>query len=225
MLLIDKFAYTNKIKHWDPALKGVLALLMIILQMCVRSLIFHIFTFFFVSIVILFVAKIPFKPYYNLLKIPIIFVSISVIPIFLTTVSPDYYVTIWSTKIGFRLEVIPNALEILLRTFASFCCLLFFSLTTPMQKFFARLIQLKAPKTIIEIVALVYRYIFIFLEEMIAIYNAQAVRGGYDTFGNSIKSSALIMKSLVVALFQKQAEMDMYLDARLYEGNFYIGEI
>ncbi len=225
MLLIDKFAYTNRIKHWDPALKGFLCLSIIILQISFSNIYLHIGTFFLLSAVLVLIAKIPFKPYYKLIRIPLIFILLSLIPVFVTTNNPDYYINLFNIRIGFKSSQFYSALVLFFRVLASFSSLLFFSLTTPMQKFFARLIQLKFPRVFVEITALVYRYIFIFLEEMTIIYRAQVMRGGYDTFKNSFLSSSLLMKSLILALFKRQEEADMYLEARLFEGDFYIGEL
>ncbi len=80
------------------------------------------------------------------------------------------------------------------------------------------------PNIVIELLVLIYRSIFIFLEESKDIIMAQELRFGYTSIKNTYRSISLLIKSLLIALLIRFQDMQISLETRLYRGEFKTGD-
>lgn len=78
------------------------------------------------------------------------------------------------------------------------------------------------PKVLIELMILIYRFIFIFLEEATAIRKAQSLRFGYHGIKNSYRSFGMLVNTLFNRVMKRYNEMVVTLDVKLYQGEFHI---
>lgn len=69
---------------------------------------------------------------------------------------------------------------------------------------------------------LIYRFIFIFLEELIDIKKSQELRFGYINLKTSYKSIGILGSLLFKRLIKKYEDMSISLDMKLYDGKFHI---
>jgi energy-coupling factor transporter transmembrane protein EcfT len=70
---------------------------------------------------------------------------------------------------------------------------------------------------------LIYRFIFIFIGEAIAIHNAQVMRNGYAGFRKSVDALSMLCGSLFIRAWGRGEEMLIAMDARCYDGKFETG--
>lgn len=84
--------------------------------------------------------------------------------------------------------------------------------------------KLKIPNLFIELMILIYRSIFIFLEEMHNIDLAQRLKFGYENKANSLRSISLLVSNLFRKIIEKHQEMNLALECKLYDGEFKIGD-
>lgn len=227
MLLIDKYAYTNKLADTNPGLKLIAVVMSLIITTAISNNYINLIIFVTMVVFTTFIAKIPLDKYLKILVIPITFLLISTITILLSISDKDIY--IWSIRIfgryiGVTNESIAQSINISTRVFASLSATFFLALTTPLNKLIMVFKKIHIPGTIIELLVLIYRSIFIFLEESKEIYMAQEIRFGYSNFKNSMRSTALLMKSLFVRVLIKYEEMVICLDCKLYNGEFKTGD-
>ena len=101
---------------------------------------------------------------------------------------------------------------------SSISCLYFLTLTTPVQAILQVLRKLKVPQLLIEITEITYRFIFVFLETALKIYQAQNSRLGYRTFKLWLHSLGLLISSLFITVFQRAKELTIAMDSRGYAG-------
>ncbi|WP_373899756.1 cobalt ECF transporter T component CbiQ [Haloimpatiens sp. FM7315] len=224
MLLIDKYAYNNKLRKINPMAKFIFAIGLLILSLIFKDYIFEIIVFSFVSFIIVAFAKIPLKQYIKLLLIPMIFLIISIITI-LISISKDsnlflYSVKISSTYFGVTKESIEITRLIFFRAMASVSATYFIALTIPMNELIIVFKAFRLPKVFIELMVLIYRFIFIFLEECKEIYNAEEMRFGYMGLRNSYKSLSLLIVCLFVRVMIKYEDLTISLESKLYDGEF-----
>ncbi len=71
---------------------------------------------------------------------------------------------------------------------------------------------------------LIYRSIFIFIEEASNIYLAQTMKFGYENNKNTLKSTSLLIRNLFLRVFLKYREMNISLECKLYDGDFKLGD-
>ncbi len=94
-----------------------------------------------------------------------------------------------------------------------------------MQAILQVLRKLKVPSLLIEITEIMYRFIFVFLETSLKIYQAQNSRLGYRTARLWLHSLSLLISSLFITVFQRAKELTIAMDSRGYtEDILYVDE-
>lgn len=226
VLLIDKYAYTNKLKDFNPMAKFCFAMGILILSLINVK----IYTFMFIIGSMLAItigaAGIPLGKYIKMLLIPSVFLIISLITI-LISFSKDSSIFVCSTKLGsIYLGIAEGSIsQVSILFFRALSCITatyFLALTVPMNQQILVLKKLKVPKVVIEMMILIYRFIFIFLEEYKEIYTAQSLRFGYTSVKKSYKSLSLLISILFIRVMKRYKDMTISLDSKLFNGEFYM---
>lgn len=227
MLIIDKYSYTNKLVNTNPMVKLIVVAICLLIAITINNNYVNMGIFLAMSIVTTLLAGIPVKSYIKILTIPLGFLLISSITILISISSEDVYIVsmrVGSKFIGITDESIVQSVNTTIRVFASLSATFFLSLTTSLNNLIIVFNKLKLPKIIIELLVLIYRFIFIFLEEAREIYIAQEIKFGYNGFRNSMRSTSLLIRSLFLRVMLKQRDMVNSLDCKLYDGEFKIGD-
>lgn len=227
MLIIDKYAYNNKLADFNPFVKVIAVVICLILSTAISNNYLNLIIFVSMVFLTTVVAGIPLKNYIKILLIPLSFLLISTLTVLLSISDKDLYIysiKIGSKYIGISPESISMSLNISIRVFASLSLTFFLSLTTSLNKLIIVFNKMKFPPIIIELLVLIYRFIFIFLEESINIHRAQEVRFGYSNFKNSLNSTSLLIKSLFIRVLLRYKDMVNSLDSKLYNGEFKVGD-
>lgn len=227
MLLIDKYAYTNKLANTNPTMKLIIVVISLLITTIISNNYINLIIFILMAILTTVAAGIPIDEYLKILSIPIAFLLISIITILFSISEQDIYswsIRIFSRYIGVTRESIIQSINITTRVFASLSATFFLALTTPLNKLILVFKKMHIAQTIIELVVLIYRSIFIFLEESKEIYMAQDIRFGYSNFKNSFRSTALLIKTLFVRVLLKYEDMVICLECKLYNGEFKTGD-
>lgn len=104
---------------------------------------------------------------------------------------------------------------------AGVSCLSLLSFSTPVDDMLSALREFRCPQVLIEIVYLMYKYIFILLEEMDRIYHAQAARLGYNKRGNSFNSVGILAGILILRSFERAGALYEALLSRGYKDKLF----
>lgn len=227
MLIIDRYAYTNSLTDTNPNLKFGLVSVSLILTIGFKNLYLNSLIFILMTILIVLIAKIPIKAYLKVLKIPMSFLILSMFTILISISKKDILLYSFKTfdfYIGMDESSINTTIKLFTTAMAGISASFFLSLTTPLIDIIKVFKTIKVPNVIIELLVLIYRFIFIFLEESRAIYHSQEIRFGYISFKKSIESIALLLRSLLLRVFLRYEYMTISLDCRLYNGEFKIGD-
>ena len=227
MLLIDKYAYTNKLANYNPMTKFIFVIGALTIVIFFNNPYINMSILIIMSFLIIFVANIPLNKYLKIMAMPIVFLMISIIAILLS-ISPNdifiFSVKISNKYIGITRESLTESINTLSRVWASISSTFFLALTTPLNNIIKILKKLKLPNVLIELLVLIYRSIFIFLEESKDIIIAQEMKFGYNNMKNSYRSIALLIKSLFIRVLLRYEDMIISLDSKLYNGEFKIGD-
>jgi cobalt/nickel transport system permease protein len=98
------------------------------------------------------------------------------------------------------------------------CSLFFIALTTPMLEIFAILKSLGLPGFLVELSMLMYRYIFVFLDQAAMIHNAQVMRLGDAGVKNALNSFSMLSSVLFLRAWEQGERLIVAMDARCYDG-------
>lgn len=227
MLLIDKYAHTNKLTNSNPMAKFIFAIGALNIAVLINNLYINILIFWVMAFLTTFVANIPFSKYFKILIIPFGFLALSIITILIGISNVDIFIwsiKIWNKYIGITYQSLEDVLHIVMRVLAAISSTFFLGLTTPLNNIIKVLKKIKIPNLLIELLVLIYRFIFIFLEEAHEIYTIQEMKFGYIGFKNSYRSVSLLIKYLFVRVLTKYESMVIALDSKLYDGEFKIGD-
>lgn len=232
MLLIDKYAYINRLKQIHPFEKMTLALCLLLFSLLVKDKLVSLIIFTVMSALTIFAAKIPFFYYLKLLLLPGFFLLSGTLSILVSFTSSDAHLSavLWSTQFGMwqifiSASNVETVISLIFVVFSSISCLYFLTLTTSVQAILQIFRKLKVPSLLIEITEITYRFIFVFLETTLTIYQAQNSRLGYRTAKRWLHSLSLLISALFISVFQRAKELTIAMDSRGYTGNIlYVDE-
>ena len=120
--------------------------------------------------------------------------------------------------IGITQSSLDLAVTTFCRCFACFSCLGFLTLTTPIADILQCLHMIKVPVIFIDIALLMYNTIFIFLEQLGTMRNAQETRLGYMGSKSTYKSLGMLFSNLFFRSLDKSETLQCSLDSRCYQG-------
>lgn len=226
MFLIDKYAYTNRLKDYNPHTKALIACGCIIIPRLINNYYLNISTTILMIALTIIVGGIPWKSYFKMLLAPMSFLIIGLITVVITFNNENYifFLQLKNTTIGVTDLSLAKGMDLFTTVMASLTSVYFLILTTPINDIIKICKRIRIPALIIELMVLIYRSIFIFLEESNNIYLAQKMKFGYDTRKNYIRSISLLISNLFIKVFQRHKEMNISLECKLYDGEFKLGD-
>ncbi len=217
---IDTIAHTNRMRHVDTRLKVIFSITTLLITLASASPIPPILVFLTATILILIAAKIKLRTYFLLLLTPLFFGLISLLLMSLFfgyTDSPLYSFEILSHTFVVQKEGANMGLLVASRTLAGSTCLFFLALTTPMTELFAGLKWLRIPEVVIELAMIIYRYIFVLLEEAERMWLASQLRGE-SNFRTKIEVFSMIASTLFLRTILQGEKLFVAMNSRCYEG-------
>ncbi|AOT69113.1 cobalt ECF transporter T component CbiQ [Geosporobacter ferrireducens] len=228
MISIDHYAYMNRLKQIHPMEKFALSMGTLVICMFFKTWLLHFSVIAFMSFLILYYAKIPFKAYFKLMLVPLAFLSVGVLGIAVTiTRNPSlltYGFKVGNWMIGVEKQGFDQAVLTFSRAYASVTCLYFLALTTPMVDVIWILKQMRVPRILTEMMTIIYRFIFVLLETASMMYLSQECRLGYASISKSYHSLGQLVSNLFIKSFQRSQELFTALSTRGYTGSLEVLE-
>lgn len=225
-MIIDDYAYKNKLYKVNPNKKFIIGMLLLILSLINPFNYISLLIIALMSFVIVVIAKIELKDYLHFIKIPLTFLIISIIMILLNFSHNKeiflYSIKIGNLYIGVTNESLNSAIYLFFRALSCLTCIYFIMLTTPFYQLIFVFKKLHLPDVVLEISMLMYRFIFIFMEEVSDIRKSQELRFGYINLKNGYNSFGLLVSMLFKRMMIRYDEMSIALDMKLYDGTFHI---
>jgi len=219
---IDCYAYSNKLKTVHPAEKSLFAMFSMVVCLTAPTIVTPLIVLALMGGGIVFKAGIPVRVFGKLMLVPLSFLLISVITIaFSVSTNPSGFwiaQTIQGLTVGIHYPDMITAAHLFLRALGGVSCLYFLALTTPMTEIITVLHKLKVPVIITELMVLIYRFIFVFMETAITVRRAQFSRSGYVSMKSSYRSLSRLFSALLGKVFVKSQELYNSMAARCYRG-------
>ena len=221
MIIIDKLCYYSKLRYKSPYLKTALAMITLIIAVTARS----------VSVSLLIVAVMAYltmikggtepRRYCHFMAIPFTFLLLSSIAIavnlshtplsVLSIPLGSWYLTVSFSGLYLVFKLIMTAM-------ASVSCLYFLTLTTPLTDILMVLKRIHCPYLIIELMMLIYRFIFVLLDIAYQLRISQICRLGNKDRRTSWRSIGELMAVLLVRAMGRANDLYDAMESRCYDG-------
>jgi cobalt/nickel transport system permease protein len=217
---LEDFAQTNGLRKVNPGIKLLLGLGSILLCVSSPGPVAPLLVALCVSLVTIFSARIPPGFYARLLLVPVSFALMSIVAILLVNGGGTVLAEVPGIPLAITADGVNLAVLLLARVTGGMCSLFFIALTTPMTEIFSILRRLMVPEVFIDLSILVYRFIFVFIDEAGQIYRSQVMRLGYGRFRGSIQSFGMLAGALFLRTWESGEHLMLAMDARCYDGKF-----
>lgn len=175
--------------------------------------------FTLVSFIILFEAKIPVKFYLKFLTIPLTFALITFVFMALFFGTGQHIYNLGFLNLSVTADGFNRGFLVFSRILGGFACMAFIGLTTPMTEIFKVLEDFKFPKVMLEISMLMYRYIFVSLDEAVTMYHSQETRLGYSSLKKSYKSMGILIANIFIKTWITGEKSFVSMQSRGYDGS------
>lgn len=228
MLKIDQYAYINRLAHIHPLEKLVLSLTTMLICLAVSSPATSLLVILCMAGMVTIMAKIPVWFFLKLMLAPVLFLIVGVLTVAFVWVKGPSGV-LWGFRLGhYTFGVTGQGLvaagNLFLKSLGAVACLYFLSLTTPVVDLLAVLRSLRVPLLFIELMSLVYRFIFVLLETADKIYISQASRWGYASLKTAYASLGQLLSNLFTKSSHNYRMLYRTLTARCYTGELKVLE-
>ncbi|HOK72446.1 MAG TPA: cobalt ECF transporter T component CbiQ [Methanothermobacter sp.] len=212
----DFYAHKNNLNRISPAVKLSWGILTMILSLLSPSPVIPIIVAFMMSFITVYIAGIPSRYYLKFISIPMGFGILTLIIMALFFGVEPSSIRFLYFKV--YLDGLHTGFLVFSRIMGGFTCLAFISLTTPINEIFKQFEKIRIPRIIIEIALLMYRMIFIFIEEASTMYHAQETRLGYNGIKNSIRALGLLASNLFIRSWMQGEKIYQAMETRCYHG-------
>lgn len=222
MVTIDQYAYQSRLRDKSPAAKAVFSLGTLAACLCADNHVFSVSVFCLMAYMCIKVSGISSRTFLRLCAIPFWFVIIGALTAAIH-VSPSntgiaalpffgHYLVL--TKAGLQ-----QAVSLFLKSMAGASCVYFLYVSTSVNQMLGLLDKIHAPKLFIELMMMVYRFIFILLGIAEQITVAQRSRLGNNGFVSSMRSVGILASSVFIKAFQRSNDIFNAMESRGYDGS------
>lgn len=222
MEIIDRFAYTNRLRPVDPLYKVSLAGLTLVLCLALNSVAVGVLSIAWMFALAVLVARIPARVFLGVLLAEGMFLALTTVGVALSvTVRDPTGLAEWAWRAGplwlsSSPEQVRSAVTLVARALGCVSAMNFLSLTTPLVDLIDVARRLRFPPVLVDIMTVIYRFIFVLLESLERMRTAQESRMGYANFRCAISSAALLATRLFIETYQRSRRLQTALESRGY---------
>ena len=221
MLSIDRYAQCSRLRVVNPFLKVIFALAVLLLCVGADSAAVGLLVSVGMLLACISLGGAPARYVLSLMAIPVLFIVVSCLAIlFEVSRTPlgFFDIPLFGLYLSATAAGLKRALLLFCKAYGAVSCLYFLSLTTPMQEILEVLRAAHLPKLVIELMYLIYRYIFLLLDVQHRMTIAANARLGYADRRNAWYTFSHISGNLLAASFRRSGACFDAMEARCYDG-------
>lgn len=221
MIVIDKLCYRSKLRYMNTGEKFLFSIITLLFCVISRSLLIAVIVLTVNGVLTIKMGGIPFFRYRKLMSIPLVFLFLSTAAILInfSKVPLDAFaIPVGKIYITGSYQALKSGIQLIATALASVSCLYFLSLNTPMTDIMDFLRRIHCPVLIIELMLLIYRFIFVLLDTASAITTSQHSRLGNKDFRTAVKSFGALGSTLFVRAMKKSNVLYDAMESRCYDG-------
>lgn len=215
-MLTEQSAYTNRWRRVSPVAKGFFSLCGMVAAFAAGSPRSAILVALVVSSATVLGAGIPPVRYLRAAAPALFFLCVSSLSL-LISVGYNHESTV-GVSFNLATSEIPSIAQVCCRSLACLTSLLFLALTTPLSDIISLLRRCKLPDTLLDLMTLCYRTLFVLSEAVHETITAQSARLGYATLSRSLRSLGGLVANLTVQVWQRSLALHLAALARGNDG-------
>jgi cobalt/nickel transport system permease protein len=220
---LDSVAQQSAFRHINTGTKLILALGSLILCLISPFPVVPLISGIILSLVLIIPGRTSPRLYGELLLGPAIFTVVSVVVLLFLLGGGD---VIWrfNPVPWINLTITTGSLSqstlVLCRVFGCSIAMFFIVLTTPVTDLFNGMKRIGIPIELIDLMMIIYRYIFIVCAQASEIWQAQVMRLGYSRPMEAIRSFSMLCGMLFISSWNAGEDLIHAMDCRCYDGIF-----
>ncbi|NCB91060.1 MAG: cobalt ECF transporter T component CbiQ [Clostridia bacterium] len=225
MITIDKLCYNSKLRYVNAGEKFAFAVITLLLCVMSRSIAVACIVLAVTGILTVYRGGIPFFRYIHFMSVPLAFLILSTLAIMFNlshTPLDLFAIPVGTWYITSSWESFFYAVQLILTALASVSCLYFLSFNTPMPDIMNVLGKMHCPKLLVELMMLIYRFIFVLLSVSSAITQSQHSRLGNKDYKTSLKSFGAMASVLLLRSFKRANVLYDAMESRCYDGTLHV---
>lgn len=224
MHIIDRYAYTNRIRSVDPMYKAGLALTALLLCLVLNKPLVGLLVVVWMWVLGVMLAGLPGRTFGGVLVGELAFLLLATagvaVGVGLNNPAPTGG---WAWNLGpLWFSCTPGALSLaanlILRALGATAAMNFLAMTTPMVDLLDLMRRWHVPALLIDLMTLMYRFVFLLLESLDRMYVAQDNRLGYSSLYRGVVSAGLLGSRLFIDAYQRSQRLQTALETRGYDG-------
>ncbi len=221
MITIDRLSYNSRLRYVHTGEKAAFSMIPLVLCVVSRSVLLAVVVFFVMGILTVRKGGIPLFDYLKLLTVPLVFLIINglILGISIRQTPLELFafpVGTWYLTAG--KETVSYAVRVFLTAMGAVSCMYFLSCNTTMTDLLSFLRKVKCPFLIMELMLLIYRFIFVLLDCAHSITLSQHSRLGYRDYKTSLRSFGMLVSALFVRSIKRSNALFDAMESRAYDG-------
>ena len=216
----DRYAYQSRLRRVSPMPKLLLTAVSLVLCLCCDSIAVGLATLAGMGVLTRLLGGLSPRVYLHFLKIPLAFLLIGSITILIHSY-PEGPAVLAAVPVGGRLwgfdaAALRQASTLFCKAMGAVACMYFLTLNTPVTDVTMALEKLRVPRLLVELMELIYRFIFVLSETASNIRIAQESRLGYQGLGRSLSSLGTLISVVFLRAWRKADRVYTALESRGY---------
>ncbi len=221
--VIDYYSYRSGLGRWNPLLKIIFTLAALLAVIGTEDIQIAGITFLCMVVLVIKIGKVPLEEYGRLLMVPAVFIATGAIVVLLQFEDGGTLLWKWQNpilEVYITKENLKRASILVAKSFSAVSVLYMLSLSTPIGEILQELKKWHMPSIVLDLMYLIYHYIFILLEINHKQKEAAKARLGYRDWRTAIRTFAKELSNLLILSLQKS---NTYFDAMEARGIKFFG--
>ena len=219
----DRYAYQSRLRRVSPLPKLLLTVVALVICLCCDSVAVGIATLILMGVLITALGGLSLGVYLLFSNVPWISLAMGSLPLG-GGPSPAGTAVVAAIPVGdslwgFTADGLWLGGRIFCKALGAVGCMYFLALNTPVTDLTMALGKLHVPKLLVELMELIYRFIFVLAETAANIRTAQDSRLGYRGFRRSVSSLGMLSSMVFLRAWRKAERIYTALESRGYTGS------
>ncbi len=224
MRIIDRYAYQNRISRLDPACKTGIAFGALLLCLLLNKPLVGLTTIAWMYFLAVFWARLNWRVFGKVLLAESAFLILASLGVFFSVSLKRDVGSLWDWRLAsFWISVSRASLQqgmlLIARAAGAASAMNFLTLTTPLMDLLELSRRWRIPAILVDLTAIIYRFVFVLLDRFNIMFMAQDSRLGYTaSYARTMNSAGLLGSRLFINAFQHSRRLQLALESRGYEG-------
>ena len=223
ILSVDYYAYASHMRSWNATFKIIFSMLCLLLCLILNNIYVSIAVILIMGYMTVVIGGLELDHYISMLLIPIVFLlfgSAAIAVGFSWNPVGQYNLNVFGWFYIYCSQAsLWKASGLIFKALGAVSALYMMTLTTPLSELIVVLRKAHIPKVIIELMNMIYRYIFIMLDTHSRMKNSAEARLGYVDFKTSCYSFGQVASNLLIVSLKRGTDYYNALESRCYNGD------